>query len=86
MIEVTTKSGFTAEINENAFDDMRFLDLVCDMDDGKPQALRGMIKLILNADDEKRLYDHVKTDDGRVPVSALNAEMQSIMEGVGAKK
>lgn len=32
MIEVTTKSGFTAEINENAFDDMRFLDLVCDMD------------------------------------------------------
>lgn len=45
-----------------------------------------MIKLILNADDEKRLYDHVKTDDGRVPVSALNAEMQSIMEGVGAKK
>lgn len=85
MKTVETASGFTAEVNESAVDDMAFLDLLCEIDDGDPHALRRLVSCLLSEDDAKRLYAHVKTEDGRIPVSAVNAEVTDIIRAIGKK-
>lgn len=85
MKQIVTKSGFAAEVNENAADDLAFLDLLCALDDGDPHALRGLVSCLLSKKDAERLYQHVKTDDGRIPVSSLNAELTDIIRALGKK-
>lgn len=85
MKQIETKSGFSCDVNENAADDMEFLDLICELDDGNVRAYRKVIDKLLSAEDKDRLYAHVRTDDGRVPVSAINAELTDIIAGLGKK-
>lgn len=85
MKQITTKSGLTVSVNENAADDMAYLDLICAMADGDPRALRGIISFLLSKEDEAQLYAHVRTEDGRTPISAVNAEMMEIMQALGKK-
>lgn len=80
---IKTTSGFEAEVNENAADDLAFLDLICAIDDGDPHAMRGLISALLSEEDGKRLIEHVRTEDGRAPVSALNAEISDIIKEIG---
>lgn len=82
MTTIKTPSGFEADVDERVIDDLAFLDLICDLDDGNPHAYRGLIDKLLSADDRKRLYDHVRTDDGRTPVSAINEELTEIIKGL----
>lgn len=85
MKTVKTSSGFEAEVNENAVDDLAFLDLIVALDDGDPRAIRGMISALLSEEDGKHLMAHVQTEDGRIPVSALNAELTDIIRAIGKK-
>jgi hypothetical protein len=41
---------------------------------------------MLGKDQKKKLYDHVRTDDGRVPVEKLSTEIQEIFEASNATK
>lgn len=78
MIKVKTESGFECEINENVLDDAEILDVFVELDDGNPVHITTAVKKILR-DDYKRLYDHIRTDDDRVPLTALAAEMAEIV-------
>lgn len=72
-----TKSGFEYEIPEENFD-MEFLDALAEVDE-KPQLLSKMIDMIFaGTDGKKRLYDHVRTENGKVPVNAISAEVSEI--------
>lgn len=82
---IETSSGFEAEVNAAAADDLAFLDLLCALDDGEPHAIRGIVNALLDEPDRERLYAHLKTEDGRVPVSAVTREMIDIINGIGKK-
>lgn len=77
--EITTKSGFDCKIEENVFDDMEVVDLLADVDDDNIVACSKLIKKILSAEDKKRLYDHIRDADGRVPVERFGSELADIM-------
>lgn len=85
MKQIETNSGFSVEVNASAADDLEFLDLICELDDGNPRAYRGILDKLMSKDDQKRLFDHVRTDDGRVPVSAITVELTDIINGIGKK-
>ena len=78
MIKVKTESGFECEINENVLDDAEILDVFVELEDGNPVHITTAVKKILR-DDYKRLYDHIRTGDDRVPLTALAAEMAEIV-------
>lgn len=82
MKQIRTKSGFEASVNENAADDMELLDIIADADNGSPSALKRLVRKFLTEDDTARLYEHVRTDDGRVPITAVSAEIVDIMGGL----
>lgn len=86
MKQITTHSGFTAAVNEKAADDITFLDLICEIEDGNPRAYKGIIDKLFSAEDKARLYDHVRTDDDRIPLSAIMAEITDVIKEIAEKK
>lgn len=86
MIHVTTKSGFQFETSENLGDNMELLEALAEMDAGNILAMSRICKIVLGEDGKKKLYDHLRTEDGRVPVGdAVNA-IKEIFEAAGKKE
>lgn len=78
---VTTKSGYTVSVDEEKLDDMRFVDALAELkDDGL--ALPRVMGMIFTAEDKKRLYEHVSTDDGRVPIEKTTAEFCEVLRAL----
>lgn len=86
MTHIVTQSGFEIDIEENKLDDMEFLELVCDIDGGNILAYRKLINKLMSAEDKERLYNHVRGEDGRVPLTAVGAEITAVLERMNTKK
>lgn len=85
LTHIKTSSGFECDLNENSIDDAELLELIADLDDDNIMAFPRLCRKLLGAEKEK-LYDHIRTEDGRVPYEALNAEIADILHGLNAKK
>lgn len=79
MVEVKTNSGFVIEFDEARADNMEFLDALTDADENIANAGRA-ISLLLGKEGRAALYDHVRTEDGRVPINAVASEFLEILE------
>ena len=83
MIKAITRSNFEFELNENVMDNMELVDLVAEIQsDGNPAALAAAVKMMLGADQQKALYNHVRTEDGRVPVAAIADAFTDIVKAM----
>ncbi len=84
-----TATGFEFELTADSLNNMELLDALGDMQ-GNPEDVTIMGKLVgllLGKDGKKRLYDHCRTEDGRVPVDAVGAELVDIFNaGAEIKK
>lgn len=82
-MEITTKSGFTCEIDQKVMDSMELLDGLVEMTGGNPLALSTVCRLILGEETRARLYDHLRNEEGRVPVADVDRELTEIMQAMG---
>ena len=78
MIHVETKCGFVCDIPEARLNDMELLDNIAEVMEGNLLAISGVAKRILGPD-RKRLYDHLRTEDGQVPPEAVMDVLTEIM-------
>lgn len=78
-----TKSGFEFDVPKSVIDDMQVLDAVVELESDNPLAISTLCTHILGAEGKKKLYDHVKTDDGRVPIRAVGTEIGEIFGAFG---
>ena len=83
---IKTASGFECDIDEAALDDMELLDDLVALDSGDVSKFSSAIRKILEPADKDRLYDHLRNDSGRVPVSAFGVELGDIIKGLNSKK
>lgn len=77
-----TKSGFEYDVDKQVFDDMRLLDAVSEIDDN-PAKISKVALLVLGKDQKNRLYDHIKLDNGRIPVEKASDEIAEIFNAFG---
>lgn len=77
MIKGKTSSGFAFEIEEHVLDNMELLDTIVEADEN-PAALTKVVKMILPKDQQKALYEHLRTEHGNVPIMAVAQEMAEI--------
>lgn len=77
-----TASGFEFEIAKDALDNMELVDAIADVDDN-PLAVSRVVRLLLGKEDRKRLYDHIRTEHGNVPIEATSTELTQIFEACG---
>lgn len=77
---IKTSSGFECDVDTGAVgNDMELLDAVVDLENGNPLAISVIIGKVLDKDTKKRLYDHVRDKNGRVPIDVLDKEITEIM-------
>lgn len=85
MKHIKTQSGFEADIDETALNDMEFVDLIASIDEGSTNGTIGLSRIcqrILGAD-KKALYDHLRDENGRVKPAEVEAELSEIMQLLG---
>lgn len=80
MRQVTTKSGFCLEIEEERLNNMELLDALTDLDGGDGTALSTVLRLLLTKEQKKALYDHMRTPGGTVPIEAVAETLREIFE------
>lgn len=79
---ITTDTGFEVELDVELLDDMELFEIIIEIDEGKNKNIPKFIKRILNEKDIRRLYDHVRLESGRVPVSKVGREIYSILNAL----
>lgn len=77
-----TESGFKFVIDETDLDDMEFIELLAD---AQEDALKfpKVVERLLGKEQKAKLYDHVRTESGRVPVGAISNAVTEIMVAAG---
>ena len=78
-----TNNGFKYEIDEKVLDDMELIDAMAASQGDDPTQISTVVVKIFGADQRKRLYDHVRTEDGRVPVTEVANIITEIIESLG---
>ena len=89
MTKVTLSCGFEAEIDEQAVNDMRFLDLLSDYEKGDKEkifSLKEMSDLILQPEEKAKLYEALKDEKGRIPIDSFGEAMTELVNQLGSKK
>ncbi len=82
MYTGTTKSGFAFEIEETALDNMELVDALAEAEED-PLSLSRVVRLLLGKEDRKRLYNHIRTEQGNVPIDAMSEELKQIFAACG---
>lgn len=86
MTEVITTSGFAVDINEAVLDDMELLDMLMETSGDNVRHLPAILGKLLGEEGKRRLYDHVRTPEGRVPYAAIDRELTEIFSAVNGGK
>ena len=86
MITAKTESGFSIELEESTLDNMEVLDALSDLDEGNPLAMSRLVVKLLGKDGKKRLYDHLRTEDDRVPASAVESAIMELFQSINDGK
>lgn len=80
MKEITTKTGFTAKLQEDPADNWEILRLLRDYAAGQGYALVDIAERLLGPEGLQALEAHVKEQTGRVAVSAMEKEIQDMFQ------
>ena len=83
MVKCKTRTGFVCELPENVMDNMELLDVLADDSTNAAFRSSAAVKMILGVEQRKRLYDHLRAEDGRVPVAAVEKALEDIFQSFG---
>ena len=69
---------------KNGQDNMELVDAISESEQN-PVALSTILQLLLGREQKKRLYDHLRTETGTVPVEAVSTAIADIFSGCGTE-
>ena len=78
----STNDGFEIELSEDALDDAELLDALGGMQDGNVFDMSHLTLRLLGKESRKKLYDHLRTPEGRVPSTAVEREIIELMVSI----
>lgn len=88
--KIKTASGFECEIDSTSLADMELLDAILEVEsaEGNNKLIyyNKIMKKLLPEETKQRLYDHIRTDSGRVPPEAFEKELLDIFAELDKKK
>lgn len=84
MKEISTKSGFCATVDLDRLDNVELLDALAELSENG-LGIGKVITLILGKEEKRRFYDHVRAENGAVPIKAVTDAFSEIMDLLSAK-
>lgn len=82
MLQGKTESGFCFEIDESALDDMEFVEALADLEEDALK-LPKVCNMLLGKEQKAKLYDHLRNEDGKVPINDVSNAIVEIMSVAG---
>lgn len=79
---IKLENGFTCTIDDVVLDDMELVDLIAESEEN-PLKISGVVSKIFGDSDKKALYDHLRTKDGRVPITDINTAIEQVFNAMG---
>lgn len=83
IVKGKTPHGFKFEIDSDVIRDMEIIDALAELDTN-PLSISFASRKILGADQRKKLYDAIRTEDGRVPEDIFAEEFTFIIQAIGS--
>lgn len=80
-----TASGFVYQIDENVLDNMELVDALAEAQNDNPITISRACELLLGKETRAKLYDHLRTPDGRVPIAGVSNTIIEIFKAFGEK-
>ena len=80
--KIELENGFKCTIEDSVLDDMEFVDLLAELEDN-PLKIGKVAEMLFGKEQKKKLYDHLRTKDGRVPVTAMNDAIEQAFNALG---
>lgn len=85
MIKGRTNSGFDYEITETRLDNMELVDALAEAQSNLFK-VGTVVKLLLGPEQQKKLYDYLRLEDGTVPSGRVSEEVLEIFNACKAGK
>lgn len=83
-MRITLKDGYSMNLADKAIDNMELVDALAEMtDDTDILAVSKVVRLILGEEEREKLYDHLRTGDGRVPIQSVSETIKEIFAAYG---
>lgn len=85
MVKGKTESGFEFELEESVIDNMELVDALSESEEEDPLAVSKVCLLLLGKEQRKKLYDCLRTKEGRVPIKEVSKNIIEIFSAFGKK-
>ena len=85
MKKIRLDCGFTCEVDENLLDNMELVDALAEGRDGDALFISRICSLVFDKQTKKALYDHLRSEDGRVPVEDVNSAVIDLFNKLGTE-
>lgn len=83
MKQISLECGFECELPDDVMDNMELVDTLAEEDEDNPVTLSHICKLIFGNENRKKLYECLRTDDGRVPIAEIAKAIKETFEQYG---
>lgn len=83
VIKGKTSTGFAYSVKKKMLTNAEFLELFAKVNDGDQMKVFDLIEVSLGKEQKAKLYDHVRDEDGIVPLEALSDELTEIFDEIG---
>lgn len=82
MIKGKTSSGFNFEISKDVINNYELIENLGELDDN-PIILGKIVKQILGKEQTGKLKDHIRNENGIVPIDKMTQEIIGIFQSAG---
>lgn len=84
MMSGKTPSGFEYEIDENALNNYELMEKINELDEN-PLVLTKVVTMILGKEQTEKLKDHIRLENGTVPIEKMSDEIMQIFNSQPVK-
>lgn len=81
-MNVKLNGGLTLEVKDNVLDNMELLDDLVDFDNGNGYAISRILARILEPEEKKKLYEHLRKD-GVTSISDVTQALKELFDKLG---
>ena len=79
-IKTVEIDGFELDIDVSVFADFEFLESLADVATGEPANVIRPFRMLFAGDTYQKVKDHLRDEDGRVPVKAMSAFLSKVVK------
>jgi len=79
-IKTVEIDGLSIDVDTAVFQDYEFLEALSEVTDGQPASIVRPFRMLFAGDAYQAVKDHLRDEDGRVPVKAMSVFLSKVVK------